>query len=113
MRRFGTKVYFGDPTRPDVLRAAGAEQAKLLVVALDDPPGVLRMVDVVKRNFPNLAILARARNRWYAHLLMDRDVDGLVRETFHSSLELARQALTAARHRRGRRRTRGDAVPRP
>ena len=94
VRRFGTKVYFGDPTRPDVLRAAGAEQAKLLIVALDDPPGALRMVEVVKRNFPNLAILARARNRWYAHLLMDRDVDGLVRETFHSSLHLAKQALT-------------------
>ena len=94
VRRFGTKVYYGDPTRPDVLRAAGAEQAKLLIVALDDPPGALRMVEVVKRNFPNLAILARARNRWYAHLLMDRDVDGFVRETFHSSLHLAKQALT-------------------
>ena len=94
VRRFGTKVYFGDPTRPDMLRAAGAEQAKLLIVTLDDPPGVLRTVDMVKRNFPNLAILARARNRWYAHLLMDRDVDGLVRETFHSSLQLAKQALT-------------------
>jgi monovalent cation:proton antiporter-2 (CPA2) family protein len=94
VRRFGTKVYFGDPTRLDMLRAAGAETARLLVVALDDPPGVLRVVQIAKRNFPNLAILARARNRWYAHLLMDRDVDGLVRETFHSSLHLARQALS-------------------
>jgi len=94
VRRFGMKVYFGDPTRADMLRAAGAEQAKLLVVALDDPPAVLRIVDVAKRNFPKLAILARARNRWYAHLLMDRDVDGLVRETFLSSLQLARAALT-------------------
>jgi len=94
VRRFGTKVYFGDPTRPDMLRAAGAEQAKLIVVALDNPPDVLRTVDVVKRNFPDVAILARARNRWYAHLLMDRDVDGLVRETFYSSLQLARMALT-------------------
>jgi monovalent cation:proton antiporter-2 (CPA2) family protein len=83
VRRFGNKVYFGDPTRADVLRAAGAEQAKLIVVTLDDPSGVLRTVDVVKRTFPNLAILARARNRWYAHLLMDRDVDGQVRETFY------------------------------
>jgi voltage-gated potassium channel Kch len=94
VRRFGTKVYFGDPTRPDMLRAAGAEQAKLIVVALDDPDAVLRVVGVVKRNFPDLAILARARNRWYAHQLMDRDVDGLVRETFYSSLQLARMALT-------------------
>jgi monovalent cation:proton antiporter-2 (CPA2) family protein len=93
LRRFGTKVYFGDPTRPDVLRASGVEQAKLIVVAMDDPAGVLRTIDMVKRNFPDVAILARARNRWYAHLLMDRAVDGLVRETFYSSLELAKQAL--------------------
>ena len=94
VRRFGNKVYFGDPTRPDMLRAAGAEQAKLLVVGLDDPESVLRTVEVAKRNFPNLAILARARNCWYAHLLMDRDVDGLVRDTFYSSLHLAKVALT-------------------
>lgn len=93
LRRFGTKVYFGDPTRPDVLRAAGVEQAKLIIIAMDDPPGVLRCVDMVKRNFPDVAILARARNRWYSHLLMDRAVEGFVRETFHSSLHLAKQAL--------------------
>jgi glutathione-regulated potassium-efflux system protein KefB len=94
VRRFGQKVYFGDPTRPDMLRAAGAEQAKLLVVALDDPPAVIRTVEVAKRDFPNLAILARARNRWFAHLLMDREVEGQVRDTYFSSLELARVALT-------------------
>jgi CPA2 family monovalent cation:H+ antiporter-2/glutathione-regulated potassium-efflux system protein KefB len=94
VRRFGMKVYFGDPTRPDMLRAAGAEQAKLLVVALDDPPAVIRTVEVAKHNFPNLAILARARNRWYAHLLMDRDVDSQVRDTYFSSLEMSRLALT-------------------
>lgn len=95
VRRFGNKVYFGDPTRADVLRAAGAETAKLIVVALDDMEAVLRTVDVAKRGFPNLAILARARNRRHAFLLMDRAVDGLVRDTFHSSLELGRQALTS------------------
>jgi monovalent cation:proton antiporter-2 (CPA2) family protein len=94
VRRFGQKVYFGDPTRADMLRAAGAEQAKLLVVALDDPPAVIRVVEVAKRDFPNLAILARARNRWFAHLLMDREVEGHVRDTYFSSLELARIALT-------------------
>ena len=51
-------------------------------------------VEMAKRNFPNLAILARARNRRHAHLLMDREVDGLVRDTFHSSLQLAELALT-------------------
>lgn len=95
VRRFGIKVYFGDPTRADVLRAAGAETAKLLMVALDDMAAVLRTVEVAKRNFPQLRILARARNRRHAYLLMDRAVDGLVRDTFHSSLELGRQVLTA------------------
>lgn len=95
VRRFGNKVYFGDPTRPDVLRAAGAESAKLIVVALGDMEAVLRTVDVSKRNFPNMRILARARNRRHTFLLMDRAVDGLVRDTFHSSLELGRLALTS------------------
>ena len=94
VRRFGNKVYFGDPTRAEVLRAAGAEHARLLVVALDHPEDVLRTVESARRNFPGLRILARARNRRHAHLLMDRGVDGLVRETFHSSLKLAEQALT-------------------
>ncbi|HBK07159.1 MAG TPA: glutathione-regulated potassium-efflux system protein KefB [Acetobacteraceae bacterium] len=95
VRRFGNKVYFGDPTRPDLLRAAGAEQAKLLIVVLDDMDAVLRTVEVARRNFPNLKVFARARNRRHAHLLMDRNVDGLVRDTFHSSLRLAEDSLVA------------------
>ncbi len=92
VRRFGNKVYFGDPTRADLLRAAGAEQAKLLIVVLDHPEDVLRVVEVAKRNFPQLKIMARARNRRHAYLLMDRGVDGLVRETFYSSLQLAEES---------------------
>jgi monovalent cation:proton antiporter-2 (CPA2) family protein len=95
VRRFGNKVYYGDAARPDVLRAAGADRAKLLVVALDDVDRTLRTVETAKRNHPNLTVLARARNRYQAHLLMDRDVDGLVRDTFHSSLRLAEMTLTA------------------
>ena len=66
----------------------------MLVVLLDDMEAVLRTVDVARRNFPQLKVLARARNRRHAHLLMDRGVDGLVRETFFSSLVLAEKALT-------------------
>lgn len=94
IRRFGSKIYFGDALRPDLLRAAGAETAKLLVVTLDDQDAVLRLVDIARRTFPNLRILARARNRRHAHLLMDRGVAGIVRETFHSSLRLTELALT-------------------
>jgi monovalent cation:proton antiporter-2 (CPA2) family protein len=95
VRRFGNKVYFGDPTRPDLLRAAGAEQAKLLIVAQDNMEDVLRVVEVARRHFPHLKILARARNRRHAYLLMDRGVDGLVRDTFHSSLKMAEDSLVA------------------
>ena len=95
VRRFGNKVYYGDPTRPDLLRAAGAEQAKLLIVALDHPEDALRVVEVAKRNFPHLKVMARARNRRHAYLLMDRGVDGLVRETFYSSLKIAEESLLA------------------
>ena len=95
VRRFGNKVYYGDPTRADLLRAAGAEQAKLLIVALDNMEDVLRIVEVAKRNFPQLKIMARARNRRHAYLLMDRGVDGLVRDTFLSSLKLAEDSLVA------------------
>ena len=95
VRRFGNKVYFGDPTRADMLRSAGAEDAKLLVVAQDNMEEVLRTVEVAKRAFPHLKILARARNRNHAHLLIDRGVDGFVRDTFHSSLRLAELSLAA------------------
>jgi len=95
IRRFGGRVFYGDPTRVEVLRSAGAAQAKLLVVAMDDMEAVLRTAESAKRAFPNLKILARARNRRHAHLLMDSGVDGLVRDTFHSSLRLAEMSLTA------------------
>jgi monovalent cation:proton antiporter-2 (CPA2) family protein len=95
IRRFGTKIYYGNPARPDLLRAAGADHAKLLVVALENMEESIAVVDIVRRNFPNLKILARARNRRHAHLLMDRDITMFVRETFHSSLRMGEMALEA------------------
>jgi CPA2 family monovalent cation:H+ antiporter-2/glutathione-regulated potassium-efflux system protein KefB len=92
-RRFGTRVFYGDAGRLEVLRAAGAAEARVLILAMDDADSVLRTVEIAQRNFPNLRILARARNRHAAYLLMDRGVDGLVRETFHSSLKLTELAL--------------------
>ena len=66
-----------------------------MIVALDNMEETTRVVEMARRNFPDLHILARARNRFHAHLLMDRGVDGLVRETFYSSLRLGEMALTA------------------
>ncbi len=93
VRRFGNKVYFGNPAREELMRAAGAEQARILVVATDVMDETLEVVDLAKRHFPHLVILARARNRHHAHLLMDRDVTGIVRETFFSSLRLTEMVL--------------------
>ena len=95
VRRLGNKVYLGNPTREEVMRAASADTARLLVVALDDMDESLRVVEMAKRHFPRLAILARARNRHHAHLLMDRGVTDIVRETFLSSLQLSEMVLGA------------------
>jgi len=93
VRRFGSKAYYGDPSRLDVLRSAGAAEAKLLVVALDGVAESLKVVEHAKRHFPNLVILARARNRRHTHLLMDQGVTHIVRETYHSSLRLTEEVL--------------------
>ncbi|MSP48978.1 MAG: glutathione-regulated potassium-efflux system protein KefB [Alphaproteobacteria bacterium] len=89
LRRFGTKVYFGDSTRLEMLRAAGAGEAKIMVIAVDKLDETLRLADIARRHFPHLKVLSRARNRRHAHLLMDRGLTAVVRETFHSSLKLS------------------------
>ena len=98
LRRYGTKVFFGDPSRPEVLRAAGAAEAKLLVLATDDVEESLSILDTVKREFPNLKVVARARDRYHFHQIMARGYDKIVRETYHSSLVLAEEALKALGH---------------
>jgi len=95
VRSFGNKVYYGDPARPELLRAAGAATAKVLVVAIEDMEHAIRVVDAAKRNFPNLTVVSRARNRRHAHLLMDRAITGIVRDTFYSSLKLSEIVLQA------------------
>lgn len=97
-RRFqGTEIYFGDPTRAEMLRAAGAGKAEVFVLATDDPDANVRTARLVRRMFPHLKIIARARNRQHAFRLMDltSDPDDVVRETFYSSLKMARLALKA------------------
>ena len=93
VRRWGNKIYYGEPTRLEVLRAAGAAHARLLVIAMDDQEKSLRAVELARRHFPHLRILARARGRLHALHLMNLGVDFVIRETWLSSLELARQVL--------------------
>jgi glutathione-regulated potassium-efflux system protein KefB len=76
-----------------MLRAAGAAQARVLVVALDNMETALTVIELAKRHFPRLAIYARARNRRYAHTMMDLGVRGLIRETYFSSLRLSEMVL--------------------
>jgi glutathione-regulated potassium-efflux system protein KefB len=93
VRRFGTPIYYGDTTRLDLLRAAGAGQAKVIVIALSDIEESVTVAELCERHFPQATVLARARNRRHVHLLMDRGVKHIVRETFHSSLRLSEEVL--------------------
>jgi glutathione-regulated potassium-efflux system protein KefB len=94
-RRFGSTIFYGDPSRPELLRAARADRAEVFVLAHDDPEASVRTARVVRRLYPHLKLLARARNRQHVFKLMDLGVDFLVRETFHSSLRLSAEALKA------------------
>jgi glutathione-regulated potassium-efflux system ancillary protein KefC len=96
LRNFGFKVFYGDATRPDLLRAAGATKARAIVVAIDDIEDSLALVDVIRRDYPALAIFARARNVTHYYQLLDRGVTLIERETFESALQLGRSVLASA-----------------
>src|SRR5580658_5258171 len=93
VRRFGNKVYYGDASRLDLLRAAGAQSAKVLVLAIEDVDASVRTAVLVREQFPHLKIFARARNRQHAFALMDAGVSAVIRETYASSLEMAAAVL--------------------
>lgn len=93
MRRFGYKGFLGDPTRPELLRAAGLHEASVLVVALDDPEAAVQLVTYAKRERPDLHIVARARDRSQVFRLYQAGADDIVREMFDSSLRAGRYVL--------------------
>ncbi len=93
MRRFGFKGFFGDPTRPDLLHAAGLATAKVLVVALDDRKAAVRLVQIARRERPDLHIIARANDRVHTYELYRAGADDIVREMFDSSLRAGRYVL--------------------
>jgi glutathione-regulated potassium-efflux system ancillary protein KefC len=95
LRKFGTKVFYGDATRLDLLQAAGARDAKLLVNAIDDIEDSLKLTDIVREHFPHLKIVARARNVTHYIQLRQRGVEVVERETFESALLAGRRALEA------------------
>ena len=93
VRRFGNKIYYGDASRLDLLHAAKTGDAKLFVLAIDDVEASVKTAALVRKHFPNLPILARARNRVHYFRLRNLGIKTIYRETFLSSLEVAHQAL--------------------
>ena len=93
VRRFGSKVYYGDASRLELLEAAKTGEAKLFVLAIDDVEASVKTAEVVRKHYPQVPILARARNRVHLFRLRDLGVELIWRETFPASLEMARQAL--------------------
>ena len=93
LRRFGRRVHYGDATRLDLLRAAGAEHARMLIVALDDREKTAELVETARGAFPHLIILARAWDRRHAYDLLANGADAVERETFEAALALGSTAL--------------------
>ena len=93
IRQFGWRVHYGDASRLDLLRQAGAEKARLLIVAIDDRDKAQEIVVSAKQAFPNLTVIARAFDRRHAYELLDAGADGVERETYEGALNFGRKAL--------------------
>lgn len=93
MRRFGVKGFFGDPTRPEMLQAAGLAEARVLVVAVDDREACLTIVRYARKTRPDLHIVARARDRTHVYELYQAGANDIVREMFDSSVRAGRYVL--------------------
>ena len=108
LRRLGFRVFYGDGTRLDLLMAAGAERASVLVNAIDDMASNLKLVDLAQQYFPGLRIIARARDVTHWRELRERGISALERETFESALRTGRRALEALGVRSHEARERAD-----
>ncbi|WP_061286091.1 monovalent cation:proton antiporter-2 (CPA2) family protein [Leptospira interrogans] len=93
-RKFGYKIYYGDASKLSLLRSAGAEHADLFILAIQDIDVSVKIAELIKKNFPNLTIIARARNREHVFKLMELGIQIIRRDTFASALELAGETLS-------------------
>ncbi|EEX39330.1 glutathione-regulated potassium-efflux system protein KefB [Vibrio furnissii] len=93
LRKYGYKVFYGDATHLELLRAAGADEAEAIVICTDAPDEVMKIVELCQHHFPRMKILARARSRVEAHQLLNHGVERYSREMFLGALDLGRQAL--------------------
>jgi glutathione-regulated potassium-efflux system ancillary protein KefC len=95
VKRFGVKVFYGDGARLDMLRAAGAAEARMIVIAVAGADRITTMAETIRRHFPNVIIAARAVDRSHAHDLMALGVQVFERETFRAAIKLGERALVA------------------
>lgn len=93
VRRFGNRIFYGDASRPEMLRAAQVDKAEVLVIAVDDQEASVRIAEFARLHFPDVKVFARVRNRQHAFRMMELGVPYIVRETYASSLEMAEQVL--------------------
>lgn len=100
LRKIGFKVYYGDATRKELLEAAGIANAKLFIAAIDNPTVNLTMVELIRKNYPDLKILSRARNRVDAFELLEQGVNQFYRETLYTAVHLGVDALVEMGHRK-------------
>ena len=100
LRRMGFKVFYGDATRIDILKAAGADKARILIAAIGTPGINHDLIEKARKLFPNLTIMARAENRFDAYDLMDMGVTDIYRETLDTSVRLGIDCLVKLGHRR-------------
>jgi CPA2 family monovalent cation:H+ antiporter-2 len=100
LRKMGFKVHYGDATRLAVLQAAGCESAKLFIAAIDNPTVNLQVIMLLRKHYPNLKILTRARNRNDAYELIDHQVENIYRETLYSAVNMGVDALVELGHRK-------------
>ncbi len=93
LRKMGFKVFYGDATRLDILKCAGADEAKILIAAIDSPEINLSLVDTIKKEFPHLRVMVRAKSRMDAYELIDAGVENIYRESLDTSVRLGIDAL--------------------
>jgi CPA2 family monovalent cation:H+ antiporter-2 len=93
LRKMGFRVYYGDATRLDLLKSAGADNARILIAAIDSPEVNQELISTVQKNFPNLQIMARAKSRMDAYELIDMGLKDIYRESLHTSVKLAVDVL--------------------
>ncbi len=99
LRKMGFKAYYGDATRVDLLNSAGAAEAKIMIAAIDSPEANMHLVTTVKKHFPELKLMVRAKSRIDAYDFIDMGITDIYRESLHTSVKMAEDVLTNLGHR--------------